>query len=73
METLKSISKHNNCPQNFVNQYIKKFLKKNFVKRDLNFMTPKWELTFALPHLGKISIDLRTKLRQTIRKKFAML
>ena len=56
-----------------MNQYIKKFLKKIFVKRDLNFMTPKRELTFALPHLGKISLDLRTKLRQTIRKKFAML
>ena len=38
IETLKSIFKHNNYPQNFVNQCIKKFfLNKLFIKKDLNF------------------------------------
>ena len=33
IETLKSIFKHNNYPQNFVNQCIKKFLNKLFIKK----------------------------------------
>ena len=63
IETLKSIFKHNNYPQNFVNQCIKKFLNKLFIKKDLNFMVPKRELTFVLPYLGKLSLDLRTRLK----------
>ena len=35
IETLKSIFKHNNYPQNFVNQCIEKFLNKLFIKKDL--------------------------------------
>ena len=68
IETLKSIFKHNNYPQNFVNQCIKKFLNKLFIKKDLNFVVPKRELTFVLPYLGKLSFDLRTRLRGTIEK-----
>ena len=59
IETLKSIFKPNNCPQNFVSQCIKKFLSKLFIKR---------ELTFVLPYLGKLSFDLRTRLRRTIER-----
>ena len=44
IETLQSISKHNNYPQNFVNQCIKRFLNKSFIKKDLNYnMVPKRE------------------------------
>ena len=68
MKTLKSIFKHNNYPKNFVNQCIKKFLNKLFIKKDLNFMVPKRELTFVLPYLGKLSFDLRTRLRQSIER-----
>ena len=49
IETLKSIFKHNNFPQNFVK-------------------VPKRELTFILPYLGKLSFDLRTRLRRTIER-----
>ena len=65
IETLKSIFKHNNYRQNFMNQCISKFLDKLFIKKDLNFMVPKRELTFVLPYLGKLSFDLETKLRRT--------
>ena len=41
IETLGSILKHNNYPQNFLNQCIKKFLNKLFIKKDLNVMVPK--------------------------------
>ena len=68
IETLKSIFKHNNFPQNFLNQCIKQFLNKLFIKKDLNFMVPIKELTFVLPYLGKLSLDLRTRLRRTIER-----
>ena len=35
VETLKSTFKHNNYPQNFENQCIKKFLNKLFIKKTL--------------------------------------
>ena len=68
IETLKSIFKHNNYPQNFVNQCIKKFLSKVFIKKELNFMVPKKELILVLPYLGELSFDLRTRLRRTIER-----
>ena len=55
-------------PQNFVNKGIKKFLNKLFLKKELNFMVPKKELIFVLPYLGKLSLDLRTRLRRTIER-----
>ena len=51
-----------------MNQCIKKFLNKLFIKKDLNFMVPKRELTFVLPYLGKLSFDLRARLRRTIER-----
>ena len=51
-----------------MNECIKKFLNKLFIKNDLNFMVPKRELTFVLPYLGKVSFDLRTRLRRTIER-----
>ena len=68
IETLKSIFKHNNYPQNFMNQCIKKFLNKLFIKKDLNFIVSKRELTFILPYSGMLSFDLRTRLRRTIER-----
>ena len=46
--------------------YYKKTLNKLFIKKDLKFMSPKRELTFALLYLGKTSPELRTRLRRTI-------
>ena len=68
IETLKSIFKHNNYPQNFVNQRIKKFFNKLFIKKYFNFMAPERELTFLLPYLGELSFDSRTRLRQIIER-----
>ena len=66
--TLKLIFKQNNYPQNFVNQYIKKFLNKLFIKKTLNFMVLTTELTFVLPYLGMLLFDLRTRLRRKIER-----
>ena len=70
IETLKSVLKHNSYPHNLVNLCIKKFLNKLFILRDLNFTVPKRELICVciLPYLGEASLDLRTKLRQTIER-----
>ena len=57
IETLKSIFKQNSYPQNFVNHFINKFLKKVFIRKDLNSMLPKKELTFVLPRLHLREID----------------
>ena len=40
IETLKSIFKENNVPQNFVNQCIKKFLNELLIKKEFNLMVP---------------------------------
>ena len=69
VETLTLIFKHNNYPQSFVNQCIKKFLNKLFIKKDPNFMVPRGELTLVLPYLRKISLDLRTSLKKIFRAK----
>ena len=50
IETFKSIFKHNNYSQHFMNQCIKKFLNKLFIKKDLTFLVSKRELTFILPY-----------------------
>ena len=63
---MKSILIHNSYPYNLLNHCIEKFLNKVFVQRDFNFTVPKRELICILPYLGKASLDLRTKLRQTI-------
>ena len=68
IKTLKSIFTNNNYPQNFVNQCIKKFSNKLFIKKDHNFMAPKRELTFVLTYLSKLSFDLRTRLRRTVER-----
>ena len=51
-----------------MNQCIKKSLNKLFIKKDLNFTVPERELTFVLSYLGKLSRDLRTRLRRTIER-----
>ena len=45
------------------------FLNKLFIKKDLNCVVPERELTILiLPYLGKLSFDLRLRLRRTIER-----
>ena len=49
--------------------YQKRFLIHYLSKtKDLNFMVPKRQLTFVLQYLGKLSLDLGTRLRRTIER-----
>ena len=43
------------------------------MEKRFNFMVPRRELTFVLPYLGKISLNLRESLRGNYRKRFTML
>ena len=72
-ETLKSLLKCSIYPHNFVNHCIKQFLNKLFSQSDLNFTVPKSEMICVLPCLGKASLDLRIKIRQTIERNFTIL
>ena len=52
-----------------MNQCIKMFLNKSFIKKNLNFVVSKKELTILiLPYLSKVSFDLKTWLRRTIER-----
>ena len=64
----KLILKRSISPHSLVNHCIKKFLNKLFIQRDLNFTVPKRELICVFLNLGEASLDLRTKLRQTIER-----
>ena len=46
------------------------FFNELFIKKNLSYMAPKSEFTFALPFLGKLSFDLRTRLRRAIERDF---
>ena len=43
-------------------------MNKLFIKKDLNFIFPKRDLTFALAYLGKLSLVLRKRFRRTIER-----
>ena len=68
IESLKSMLKRSSYPHNLANHFIKTFLNKLFVQRDVNFTVSKRELICVLPYLGKASLDLRTELRRTIER-----
>ena len=65
---MKPIFKRNSYAHDFVNHCIKMFLNKLSIQRDINFMVSKREIICVLPYLGQISLDLRIRLRQTIKK-----
>ena len=50
IEILRSIFKLRSYTNNFVNQCIKKYLDKLFIKRDLNFMVPEMKLICVSPN-----------------------
>ena len=70
IETFKVNIQTQQLSQNFVSQCIKRFLNKLFIKKDLNSMVPTRE-SFVLPYLGNLSLDLRTRLKQTIGRDLA--
>ena len=63
---LKTIFENNGYPKSFVDFCIKKYLDKVFIKKEVVLKASKKELICVLPFLGKRSMQLRTRLVNSI-------
>ena len=65
---LKEILKKNAFPIKLIDSCIKNFLNKRLTEKPVTLTTEKKDLVIVLPFLGKLSLDLRTRLRNSISK-----
>ena len=68
VELLRSIFKCNNYPVNIIDQCIKKFFDKLYVRKQIVPTVPKKELLVVLPYLGTFSLNLRKRLYKSVSK-----
>ena len=66
IDKLKTIFENNGYPKSFVDFCIKKYLDKVFIKKKVVLKASKKELICVLPFLGKKSMQLRTRLVNSI-------
>ena len=66
IDKLKTIFENNGYPKSFVDFCIKKYLDKIFIKKEVVLEASKKELIYVLPFLGKRSMQLRTRLVNSI-------
>ena len=66
IDKLKTIFENNSYPKSFVDFCIKKYLDKVFIKKKVVLKASKKELICVLPFLGKKSMQLRTRLVNSI-------
>ena len=66
IDKLKTIFEYNDYPKSFVDFCIKKYLDKVFIKKKVVLKASKKELICVLPFLGKKSMQLRTRLVNSI-------
>ena len=69
VNNLKNILYKNSYPVSFVDDCIKKFLNKIFAPKKIVFTVPKKEIMIVLPYLGKISLNIRTKIIRMVRSR----
>ena len=65
---LKEILKKNTFPIKLIDSCIKNFLNKRLTEKPVTLRAEKKDLVIVLPFLGKLSLDLRTRLRNSISK-----
>ena len=65
---LKEILKKNAFPIKLIDSCIKNFLNKKLTERPVTLTAEKKDLVIVLPFLGKLSVNLRTRLRNSISK-----
>ena len=65
---LKEILKNNTFPIRLIYSCIRNFLNKKLTDKQVTLTAKKKDLVIVLPFLGKISLDLRTRLRTSISK-----
>ena len=68
VELLRSIFKCNNYPVNIIDQCIKKFFDKLYVRKQIVPTVPKKELLVVLPYLGTFSLNLRKRFYNLVSK-----
>ena len=73
IDKLKTIFENNGYPKSFVDFCIKKYLDKVFIKKKVVLKASKKELICVLPFLGKKSMQLRTRLVNTMQAEFVVL
>ena len=64
---LKDIFKRNGYPGNFIDACIKRYLNQIFIDKKTYALAPKKELVCVLPFIGKKSLQLRSKLVQSVQ------
>ena len=65
---LKELLKRNAFPIKLIYSCIKKFLNKRLTEKPVTLTADKKDLVVVLPFLGKLSLDLRTRLKNSISK-----
>ena len=65
---LKEILKKNAFPIKLIDSCIKNFLNKRLIEKPVTLTADKKDLVRVLPFLGKLSLDLRTRLRISVSK-----
>ena len=66
---LKSIWYKNSYPRDFVDKCIKKFLDRVLTQKVVVTTVPKKDLMIILPYLGKLSLQIRTRINRAMKNK----
>ena len=62
-----NVFKSNGYPENFINNYFKVFLNNKYRTQEKVITVTKKTLLLVLPYLGTLSLQTRTKLRQSLK------
>ena len=66
---LKSILYKNSCPLDFVEKCVKEFLDRVLTQKVVITTVPKKDLMIALPYLGKLSLQICTRINPVMKNK----
>ena len=69
IKKLKSILYKNSYPRDLIDKYIKEFLDKILVPKLVVSKVPKKNLVIALPYLGKLSLQIHTRINHIMKNK----
>ena len=69
IDKLKSILYKNSYPRDLINKCIKEFLDKILTPKPVVSTVPKKDLIIALPYLGKLSLQIRTRINRIMKNK----
>ena len=65
----KNILYKHSYPRDFVDKCVKKFLERVLTQKVVVSTVPKKDLMVVLPHLGKLSLQIRTRINRVIKNK----